>query len=360
MPTFCRHGRLEENCPICSRKPRVKPGTVTGQAAARLAKNRAAGPPKRTSSGSSPGSGPSKRRTPRHGDLKVRRMQRSVEDGYEHELVPGIKASGDARRLAAELAFTTARLAELREDPPGLLGEVAAMQDAEEALWTLFLVAYLSPVEEPGDPFAAIAGARTPWAGGELPVLDGVPTGPRTAYDARRAGDTLAAYRARAERAGGQVAMLSAEAATPSRRFDRAFEQLALPRFPRVARYEFLLLAGGLGLLDIEPSSLLLAAAEPMDPALLAAKRIFGIGDAINLQRRAGALVTAAEVAPAALDLALVNWGRPEGERITAGSAAEEDADVRGRVERVLGVAEEDEAEAEAEADDGRSADVDD
>jgi hypothetical protein len=217
------------------------------------------------------------------------------------------------------------------------------MGDAEEALWTLFLVAYLSPVEELDDPFAAIAGVRTPWAGGELPVLDGVPTGPRTAYDARRAGDTLAAYRARAERAGGQVAMLSAEAATPSRRFDRAFEQLALPRFPRIARYEFLLLAGGLGLLDIEPSSLLLAAAEPMDPALLAAKRIFGIGDAINLQRRAGALVTAAAVAPAALDLALVNWGRPEGERITAGSAAEEDADVRLRVERVLGVAEDDE-----------------
>lgn len=269
-------------------------------------------------------------------------MHRSVEDGYEHALLPGVRASDDAGRLAAELAFATARLTELGSDPPvGPLADAASSADREEALWTVFLVAYLSPLEESDAPFAAIAAARTTWASGELPDLDGVALGPRAAHDAPRGTDTLVAYRNRAAKATGQAALLSAEASlTPARRFDRAFERLSLPRFPRAARYEFLVLAGGMGLLDIEPSSLLLAAAEPMDPALLAAKRIFGIGDAINLQRRASELVQAAGVTPAALDLALVNWGRPPGERVTGGSRAQEDPDVRARVAAALGVPE--------------------
>lgn len=286
-----------------------------------------------------------KRRTPRAGDLKVRRVHRSVEDGYEHELIVGVRASGDALRLASELAFATARLTQLGADPPGLLASALLEDSREEALWTLFLVAYLSPLEEVDDPFGAITAAYVPWAGGELPVLDGVNLGPRAAHDPRRGVDTLAAYRTRASKAGGQEVLLSAEASlTPGRRFDRAFERLSLPRFPRAARYEFLTLAGGLGLLDVQPSSLLLAAAEAMDPTLLAAKRIFGIGDAINLQRRASELLGAVGVAPAALDLALVNWGRPPGERITGGSDAVEDPEVLARVAAVLGVGVPDEA----------------
>jgi len=31
-PTFCRHNRFVENCPICSKKERAKPGTVSGAA----------------------------------------------------------------------------------------------------------------------------------------------------------------------------------------------------------------------------------------------------------------------------------------------------------------------------------------
>jgi hypothetical protein len=30
VPTFCRHGRLEANCPICSKKEPVSPATRTG------------------------------------------------------------------------------------------------------------------------------------------------------------------------------------------------------------------------------------------------------------------------------------------------------------------------------------------
>jgi hypothetical protein len=311
-----------------------------------MAKDRAAPKPKGTTGGSTPSG--TRRRTPRAGDLKVRRMHRSVEDGYEHALLPGVRASDDARRLADELAFATARLAELRDDPPGLLADAALAPDREEGLWTTFLVAYLSPLEEAEDPFAAIDAVRTTWASGELPALDGVQLGPRAAHDPRRGTDTLEAYRARAAKAGGQELLLSAESSlTPARRFERAFERLSLPRFPRAARYEFLVLAGGLGLLDVEPSSLLLASAEAMDPVLLAAKRILGIGDAINLQRRASELLAAADVRPAALDLALINWARPPGERITAGSRAQEDPEVRARVAAALGVADEEDEDSD-------------
>lgn len=337
MPTFCRHSRLEENCPICSRKPRVKPGTVTGQAASRMAKDTAAAARSKKPAGAA--RTPARRRTPKAGGLTVRRVHRAVEDGYEHELMPGVRASDDARRLADELAFASARLDELSTDPPGPLRAAVSDPDLEEALWTVFLTAYLSPLQDVEDPFAAIKDTCTSWSDGELPDLAGVETGPRAAHDPRRGTDTLAAYRALAQKAGGQVALLSGESSlTPSRRFERAFERLSLPRFGRGARYELLVLAGGLGLVDVWPSSLLLAAAEPTDPALLAAKRIFGIGDAINLQRRAGALLQAVDAPAAALDLALVNWGRPPGARVTAGSAAGEDPDVRARVAGVLGV----------------------
>ena len=90
MPEFCRHGRFLQNCRICN-KPEPK-------AAARP---RSA--PTRTGSASRPRSATS--------GVVVKRMARAVEDGYESELVPGLKASGDARRLAEELACATARLA---------------------------------------------------------------------------------------------------------------------------------------------------------------------------------------------------------------------------------------------------------
>ena len=132
--------------------------------------------------------------------------------------------------------------------------------------------------------------------------------------------------------------MLSAEAAlTPSRRFDRAYERLALPRLHRAARFEFLVLAGALGLIDAKPSSLLLGV-EPSDPSTMAAKRVFGIGDAINLQRRAGELVAATDVPAGALDLALVNWARTTDDRITAGSDVTAPDALIERIAGVLGV----------------------
>jgi hypothetical protein len=322
VPTFCRHGRLEANCPICSKKERVAPATRTGG-------RRPAGTAK---------PGTRRRSATRAGDLHVRRMTRAQDDGYDSWAVPGLRATVEAQRLADEIAFAAARLDQLASDPPGLYAE-AATAGGEEGLWLAFLIAYLSPVE--GDePFAGIEAARTAWSTGELPDLEGVPLGPRSGHDPARGLATLTAYRARAERAGSQAAALAAgeSSLNPQRRFERAFERLSLPGLRRAPRYEFLVVAGRLGLLDVTPSALLLGA-DPTDPTVVAAKRILGIGDAINLQRRASELASEAGVPIAALDLAFLNWERPEDDRITAGSTAQADPELRERLASVLGVA---------------------
>jgi hypothetical protein len=51
--------------------------------------------------------------------MVTKRLARAAEDGYRNELVPGVKASADAQRLAAALTVATARLEqrEVLEDP---------------------------------------------------------------------------------------------------------------------------------------------------------------------------------------------------------------------------------------------------
>ena len=55
--------------------------------------------------------------------MRVRREGRAEQDGYSSELIPGVHASADARRLVEEIAFSSARLRALAEKPPGLYGE---------------------------------------------------------------------------------------------------------------------------------------------------------------------------------------------------------------------------------------------
>jgi alpha-glutamyl/putrescinyl thymine pyrophosphorylase-like protein len=305
VPTFCRHNRLEANCPICSRKGTA--GAVTPPRPARRPESRAV-------------STPSKRRPSSRaaGDLRVRRLARAADDGYENDLLPGLRATVEAAHLADEMAFAAARLDQLRTEPHGLYAEVVALDDPEEAVWLTFQIAYLSPLEAE-DPFAEIDRVRTTWASGELPDLEGVELGPRAAHDPSRGTKTLEAYRAWAQRAGSQVAGYRGDDGwTPQRRFDRAFERLAMRGFGRGPRYELLVLLGSLEVFDMRPWSLQLS--DAMDPTTIAAKRVFGIGDAINLQRRASDLATAVGVPMEALDLALLNWSRPAGERITGGA----------------------------------------
>ena len=328
MPTFCRHGRFLQNCRICS-AAEAKPAAGSGTSS-------------RARGGSTGASGGTARRSPGgrgSSSVVVRRQARAVEDGYENDLVAGLKASGDAKRLAAELAFATARLAELAADPPGLYAEVALAEDREEAFWLAFQVAHLSPLAGTDEPFAPIESARTTWASGEPPRLgEGTVLGPRTTVDPRNSTRTAEAYRAWAARAGSQDAAFAGEPAwTPQRRFSRLFERLALPGFARAGRFELLTSLGRLGLAEIEPGELRLGDG-PSDPTTVAAKRVFGIGDAFMLEQRAAALAEAAEVPLAALDLALFNFGQPEPARATMGSSAAPDPQLTDRIESTLGV----------------------
>ena len=278
--------------------------------------------------------------------MRVRQVAREQDDGFRSRLIPGVKASAAAERLAEELAFATARLALLADDPPGLYAEVAVSPAAgsperEEALWIAFLVAYLCPLDS-DDPFAGVRAARTSWASGELPRLEDVPLGPRTAHDPARGTATLAAYRTWAERAGSQDAAFAGEPSwTPARRFARDYERLALPGLHRDARFDLLVTLGQLGLHELRAEALQLGGA---DETTVAAKRIFGIADTLLLERRAGELAAAAQLPLAALDLALWNWSRapqPGGDRVRAtlgASASEPDADAYARVAAALGL----------------------
>lgn len=334
MPTFCRHNRFLANCPICSRD---QVEVVSSRRTSTAKPAGSAAPRPRSNGGSSSRGGRSA------GAVRIRQVAREQEDGFRSELVPGIKASAAAERLAEEIAFAVARLELLATDPPGLYGEIAAAGDREEALWLAFLVAYLCPLD--GDaPFAGVQAARTSWASGELPQLDDVPLGPRSAHEQRRGTATLVAYRAWAERAGSQDAAFAGEIGwSPERRFARAFERLALPGLHRDARFDLLATLGRLGVHELEPGALQLGGA---DDTTVAAKRIFGIADTLLLERRASDLASKAHVPLAALDLALWNWGRPprpgsagDRDRATLGaSGTEPDADAYARVAAAFGL----------------------
>ncbi|WCB95651.1 hypothetical protein DSM104299_04400 [Baekduia alba] len=324
MPTFCRHNRLVENCPICSKKERVS--APTRSVARRPSKPEGSGavraPRKSASSG-----------------MTVRRVQRAPDDGYEHDIVPGLRSSVDAGRLADELAFSAARVRELGEAPPGLYGDVQRESDREEAAWLAFLITYFSPLSGE-DPWATILERRTTWASGENPALDGAEFGPRTGYDAKRGDAAFIAYRAWAERGGGQIAALAGEESwTLQHRFDRGFERLGLPGFGRPARVELLVADHHLGLVQLDPWTMHLSSATPMDPVALAAKRILGIGDPVLLQRRQRELAHGVGVPVETLDLAFYNWSLPvDEERYVNGADAVVDQAERDGIATALGL----------------------
>jgi hypothetical protein len=344
MPTFCRHNRFIERCPICST-------TLPGNEPAGVPARRA-----RAGSAASSRSRDGAAHRPRREGLRVRREGRAAEDGYRSELVAGLRASVDAERLAQEIAFSSARLAALAVDPQGTYArarDAAAEGDLERATWACFLLAYLCPTAswpqgEDGDPFAAVeavldAAPLPAAAGGQVgELLEGVSLGPRSSHRAGSGTQTLRAYADWARRTGGEGGQAAAFGGDPTwapeRRFARLFERLALPGLSRAARYELLVSLGRLGIYDLSADSLQLSASRPgngEDAATLAAKRVFGIGDPLLLDRRAAALAEAASVPLEGLDLALSNWAGPE--RATYGFHPAEEPDAGG-VAAVLGV----------------------
>jgi hypothetical protein len=320
VPEFCRHNRFRHRCPICSHEQ--------GEATA------AATPPRRSVPRARSGARPRRPSSSSSRSVRVRREARAPDDGYESPLVTGLRSSQDAGRLADELGRAAGRLAVLATAPPGLYAEAASEPDPEEGLWLMFLIAYLGPLDDE-DPWAGIRTARTSWqAGGGLAAVD-VPVGPRGAHDPERGTRTVDAYRAWAERAGSQQAGLEGQAAWPAeRRFARAFERLALPGLHRDARFELLVGAGRLGLVELRAGTLALGGS---DPTGLAARRVFGIADPLLLDRRAAALAEAAELPLDALDGALWSFGR--GAAAGLGVRADVvDDDARERSAAALGV----------------------
>ncbi len=236
MPSFCRHNRLIQNCAICLRERELELEAAVPHAS-----------PRRAGAGSrAGGAGGARARKAASGSralggVTVRRLNRGGDDGYHSPLLPGLRSSTEAHRLASEMSFAAARLETLATAPPGLYAEVADRgTDIEERTWLALLIAYLCPTED-DDAFAEIRAVSTLWASGELPDLSTVVTGPRGARDPAGGTRTLSAYRAWASRAGSQSAGFSGEPGwSPERRFARAFERLALPGLHRDARFELL------------------------------------------------------------------------------------------------------------------------
>jgi hypothetical protein len=340
MPSFCRHNRLLQNCPICTKEQNVemRPAvTRFGEAAERSssAASRSASPARgRRATGT-------RSRGASSGGMVVRRLARDQDDGFHSALVPGLRSASDAARLADELAFAETRCRVLAADPPGLYAEVAGPDDdAEQRSWLAFQIAWLSPLAADGDsdPFGAIAAARVPWepAGDAVPDPESAQCGPRGTWSASSAAATATAYRAWAGRAGSQTAAYSGDAAwTPERRFDRVYERLSLRGIDRAVRFDLLVTLGCTGVHELRAGSLHLGGS---DPVTLAAKRSLGIGDPILLERRAAELAAACQVSLQALDLGFFNWERRE--RFTAGLPAgtEPDEAVRATARAALGL----------------------
>src|SRR5205085_676031 len=231
VPTFCRHNRLLHHCPICAREQHVELEPVIYSSAPRTGAPRQK--PRAPVKERRPAGGTGGVRSRKPSDLRVRRLERGADDGYRSPLAIGLRSSVEAERLAQELAFAATRLRALTERPPGLYAEVANGGDIEERTWLAFLIAYLCPVEGE-DPFASVRAVRTAWTADDLPKLDDVGTGPRSAHDRARPLRTVEAYKNWVRRAGTQAAAFTGNPGwSAERRFARVFERLALPGLHR-------------------------------------------------------------------------------------------------------------------------------
>lgn len=124
MPLFCRHNRFEASCPICAKEkaPAVtRAGTTT-----RTATKRAPAVRKQAAGG-----------------LKTRKLVRATDDGYRHELLPGIKATADAERLAAALTLAAQRIEQHEPLEPAAAADLAFGDAEKVAAWT-------PPADSPG------------------------------------------------------------------------------------------------------------------------------------------------------------------------------------------------------------------
>jgi hypothetical protein len=273
---FCRHNRLTANCSICSRELQQE---LRRKAPVRVT-------PRKTGASSTPRSRSASSSSSSRGGVITRRLARAADDGYRNPLVPGLRATADAQRLAAALTAAAARL-----QPPGPYPIVAEEPDLEQATWLAFLFALAPELQE------LTAEIRPSWTDADPAELP--ETRARTAV----------AYRAWVKRAGSQEAAFTGEPSwTPERRFGRVFERLALPDFSRAARFDLLATLGAAGRYPLVADGLHFI---EDDATTEAAKRALVSGDSMLLERRARELADACGLPLAALDRGLATWGTP-------------------------------------------------
>src|SRR5688500_4782514 len=146
---FCRHNRLTNKCPICSRELEE---SLRSKAPVRHVT------PRKTGASSTPRSRSTSTRS--SGRLVTRQLARAADDGYRNPLVPGLRATADAERLAVALTAAAARL-----EPPGPYPLLAEMPDLEQATWLAFLIA-LAPELRP-----VIEETQPPWESADVSAL---------------------------------------------------------------------------------------------------------------------------------------------------------------------------------------------
>lgn len=307
MPTFCRHGRFEASCAICRQeKAKAEPKTVTPRAKGTAAR--------RPTSSAKPAASTSSTRSR---TLVTGRLQRSVDDGFRSELLPGVRSTADAQLLFEEVTAAEARLATHATGEAGPWGAVGALAGhPHRAFVAALAVGIASPDSAAGSAATATAAlAAVEAADTSLEALDAIagateagailtagPRGPR-AHDA--SSQALGVPAQLAQRSGGSLeAALTGEASwTPERRFARVLDRLALRGLPRAVRFDVLVALGRSGALPVRADALHLGSDQVTD----AAKRLFAVADTALLERRAAALVEATGIAFDALELALWN-----------------------------------------------------
>ena len=249
MPTFCRHNRFLERCPICSK---TLPGSAgasapraPGARALRATQARGASGASGTARGRACACGARRARSRRRLPLRARAGPASLR-----RRAP----AGRGDRLLVR------RLALLAAEPPGLYGDARALGAGGHRAGQLGVPPDRLPLSrsQGDDPFAGIGAALAEsWpAGGPeaiargpgpaLPDLEGIPLGPRSSHDPAPGRQDVRGLLQWVERGGsaqrpdpgpsrdaggGRWRLLwSAE-----RRFARVFERLALPGFARRA-----------------------------------------------------------------------------------------------------------------------------
>src|SRR3954463_209254 len=129
---FCRHHRLTAKGPICSRELQEN---LRKQAPVRHVTVRKPGATSTPRSRATPGARSSNR-------VVTRQLARAADDGYRNPLVPGLRATADAERLALALPAAAGRL-----ESPGPYPMVAEEPDLDQATWLGFLFALAPDLE---------------------------------------------------------------------------------------------------------------------------------------------------------------------------------------------------------------------